>query len=183
MPVYQFGVDLGKTVAETQQSNGNRETVLGFLSEREEDFNSHGRELHDTARKYVVAVNGGAIAVVFALAGALAKRPIEMIHFLPPAGFFVVGLILTGTALLLNADRLLKAGRLAGRLRQNVADHVAVPEDAMRSYEHEIGQIRGWPFKAIRALTGVAFLCFIAGVAVGFLWTLPSLSGAIQPLR
>jgi uncharacterized membrane protein YtjA (UPF0391 family) len=63
------------------------------------------QELADAARKLVISLNSGGIALLFSVAGWLAAKNVSATWAICPAVLFVVGLVLIGVSLFVAKDR------------------------------------------------------------------------------
>ena len=77
---------------------------MGTVAEHEK----RSQEIADTTRRVLVTLNGGGIAVVFTIAGTLAKDDVNASWAIKPVAFFVAGLLITVISLLLAKHRELK---------------------------------------------------------------------------
>jgi len=77
------------------------------------DHEKRSREIADTTRRLLVAVNTGGIGASFAMAGSLAGHKINPGWAALPASFFMAGLVVTGVSLFLAKHRELKRGEAA----------------------------------------------------------------------
>jgi hypothetical protein len=115
------------------------------------EHESRSRELADTSRRYLVALNTGGVAISFGVAGSLAGRGVSPGWVVCPVVIFVVGLAVSAASLFLAKHKALK--RLDAEDKQNV------PPDYQKWY---------WANFTYEILTLVIFLF---GVMVG-LWEL-----------
>jgi hypothetical protein len=72
------------------------------------DHEKRSREIADTTRRLLIAVNTGGIGASFAMAGSLAVHKVNPGWAAVPASFFVVGLVVTAASLFLAKHRELK---------------------------------------------------------------------------
>jgi len=73
-----------------------------------EEQEQRSREIADTTRRYLTALNTGGVAVTFAVAGALASHGVEPRWAVGPVAVFVAGLTITGVSLLLAKHKALR---------------------------------------------------------------------------
>ena len=66
------------------------------------------RDIADTTRRYLTALNTGGIAITFGVAGTLAGRGVEPRWAIWPVAIFVLGLTITAGSLLLAKHKALK---------------------------------------------------------------------------
>lgn len=72
------------------------------------ELDKRSRELADTARRVLVAVNTGGVGASFAMAGSLAGHKINPGWATLPAGLFILGLVVVALSLLLAKYREVK---------------------------------------------------------------------------
>ena len=109
------------------------------------------REIADTTRRYLTALNTGGVAVTFGVAGTLAGRGIEPRWAVCPVAIFVAGLAVTGASLLLAKHKALKR-------RDAAAQNAAAPH------------FKRW-YWANFTFEVMALAVFLTGVGAG-LWKL-----------
>ena len=73
-----------------------------------EENEKRSREIADTIRRYLVAINTGGIGVTFAVAGALASQKVNPGWVAWPIVFFSTGLVIVGVSLFLAKHKALK---------------------------------------------------------------------------
>lgn len=77
------------------------------------DHDKRSREIADTTRRLLVAINTGGVGVTFAMAGTLAGSKVNPGWAAWPVGIFIAGLVVTGGSLLLAKYRELERGKAA----------------------------------------------------------------------
>lgn len=65
-------------------------------NERAEDQERRAREIADTWRRYLIAINSGAMVIIASLAGALASKSVPVKWAAAPLFFYSVSLLITG---------------------------------------------------------------------------------------
>jgi hypothetical protein len=90
------------------------------------DHEQRSREIADTTRRLLVAVNTGGIGAAFAVAGSLAAQKVAPGWAVRPTGFFVAGLVVTSISLFLAKHREVK--------RRNAAVEQTTPPDFTALY-------------------------------------------------
>jgi hypothetical protein len=73
-----------------------------------EDQETRSRQISDTFRRYLIALNTGGVAMVFAVAGTMTSSGVNPSWAVWPVAVFVLGLVTTGFSLLLAKFKALK---------------------------------------------------------------------------
>ena len=85
-----------------------RHNSLHQMSNAVAEQEQRSRDIADTTRRYLTALNTGGVGVTFGVAGALAARGVEPRWAVWPVAIFVLGLAITGGSLLLAKHKALK---------------------------------------------------------------------------
>lgn len=73
-----------------------------------EDHENRAREIADTTRRYLIALNTGGVAMLFAVASSLAAEDVNPGWATWPAGIFILGLTISAASLFLAKHKALK---------------------------------------------------------------------------
>lgn len=84
-----------------------------------EEQEQRSREIADTTRRYLTALNTGGVAVTFTVAGALASHGVEPRWAVGPVAVFVVGLTITAVSLMLAKHKALRRRDAAAESEPN----------------------------------------------------------------
>ncbi len=114
-----------------------------------EEHDSRAREIADTTRRYLVALNTGGVAMTFAVAGSLAAERVNPGWAAWPAGVFILGLTISAVSLFLAKHKALK--------RRDAA----VKNDTLPDYS-------AW-YWANFSYEILALVCFLVAAFVGLL--------------
>ena len=120
-----------------------------------DDHERRSREIADTTRRLLVAINTGGVGATFAMAGALAGHKVSPGWAAWPAGVFIAGLVVTGVSLFLAKHRELERGKAA---------KAGEPEP----------DFTAWYWRSF-TWDRIALVLFVAGCVVG-LWKLTTLA-------
>ncbi len=115
------------------------------------DHDKRSREIADTTRRLLVAINTGGIGASFAMAGSLASQKVNPGWAALPAAIFIAGLVATGISLFLAKHRELKRGEAA-------------------SAGEPMPNLKAWYWRSFN-WDAFALVLFVVGCSVG-LWKL-----------
>lgn len=73
-----------------------------------EIYDSRAREIADTTRRYLIALNTGGVAMMFAVASSLATEGVNPGWAIWPVGIFVIGLTISAISLFLAKNKALR---------------------------------------------------------------------------
>lgn len=73
-----------------------------------EEHDSRSREIADTTRRYLVALNTGGVAMTFVVAGSLAAEGVNPGWAIWPVAIFVFGLTISAISLFLAKNKALR---------------------------------------------------------------------------
>ena len=73
-----------------------------------EGFENRSREIADTTRRLLIALNTGGIAVTFGVAGSLAAQDVAPSWAVAPVSVFVAGLVVSAISLLMAKHKAIK---------------------------------------------------------------------------
>ncbi len=110
------------------------------------------QDIADSTRRYLVALNGGAIALLVTVSSTFIPRNQSLISAIVPASFFVAGLFFTGISLHLAKHRELK--RYEAAVEQKPEPNFS--QIWWRSYTWDVLSFGCFAYGSITLLSGLA---------------------------